>query len=1769
MAPQWMPQNIQKRLLLYVLQQLSLFSGIDLENLDVSLGSSSQITLNDVEIDTEAFKIPGVHLRNGRIKNLQLKLNMSGGVNFDVDGLFLTMALAYTTNTQSATNLSTSTATMLQSILSEHSKETIAQSTIDLAQSLMQDEDFQTPAQSFHQSLHEGQDPEEQTPSKLNVMMTKAIEMALAQLNVNINNVSVKVIMDHATVDVEIKNVSLITENGTRAVTIRDIMVLSAHPSANPGEFAEKTEEEVESQTNAPDFLSNHSEQVDDEQEYEDHVEDEDDSDDDDLGDDTVNNMMSSSILERTKDLDSSLIYSKEEVGSIYMSAASDTFQARRIELTDATRLLFINEVVVKVDQSLKVEKLRVEIDKIRVAAVPLPLTVLHIIESLGVLNPQESYHRSSGVSNTLRQHQRQNAEGTSSEGNNLFESLKVRSLEISLVSALLISGEFSKPYTLRIAAENIQLNQNDSNLLDGNVSRLYVVDDVESKVGWFEGDSTKSDIRFQNKLEAGGVTLLLYKNLFLKLEPTQIQHITNLTGYIQQIMESLSKLGSNKPINPRKAQVSSKIQTSNITVVIKLTDRVELSFRLSPLSFDSKDGSLLIKKVSIYRIQDSKTASPLVTVSNIKYETYPSEKQIRTYDNKGHETVVTTKASVSVTSIEIEHSLKEFLQLNDAVNEVINGLNTPHEEVVFKTRKKARISSNLAYHSRPAIKLLVTVDSVVTKCFDINDNFGDLNATFNDLALLAYKDGTIQLHVTTAEILRISGDKSESFLRVIYQDDRSAPVLSLRTNNFKTVNVFLRNSIIDYYTEWLSLFETAKGGSLDNSSVITMQSENNEKNFNADHRKELHFSLVNVAIGLNPGRLKSKAILVIDHGNLDAIIEHQVSVKLDLRAPSLQLIDDKDNILSHEFAKRNRNYNRSWSPASYFNSQGFISVAKSSNIIFKVDIKPSVDNFGLGSKTLAMEVIINSLGLELCSDSSQCFLQLINDLKQPIIINPESKYKVNGKVIDVFTDIDQNAFNGDTVQDATSSIPGLSKDELIDIVDDYYQEDQPERRKSDDILDQSLGQLDIGERPLANNPFYGADEADDLANSQSGYRGNNSNSTLLFDENHFEESSTTIKAEKTVVPFPMSLDLQLDEVTLKIFDGYDWKHTRTTISNTVKNLERRVTEQQKLRAQLIRQGVLSDQQQKMSVQNDEDKVFRETLFDSIHVSLPANSEDPTELTREINKNIQNIDNTTIEFGNNNIKKLKLRRTKFHKVLVKLYDVHVLFTVLSNQDPISRSKLSNSETSDEHEVVNETSITVKDLEVTDNVPTSTWNKFVTLLKDVEREKGSNMLELKMTAVRPILSSAATELIMDVEVLPLRLHVDQDTLEVLTRFGEFKDSRFQLVDEFEDVIYIQKFTINDIKVKLDYKPKKIDYAGLKSGHTTEFMNLFILDEASMVLKKVTLYGVSGFPRLGQLLNGLWMPDIKQTQLTGVLSGLAPVRSIYKIGSNFKDLVVVPMNEYKKDGRVYRSVSKGVTEFGKNTTSELLKFGIKLANGTQALLENAEYALGGAGSSARIPVDLTEETIDELSEGEYDDDEADDESDNEDPKFGLQSQLIGRSSLSTQHPMIRSTYQPALESIADIKQGWKSNERQPKGKTRSFKGQPRNRIVNYQVLEGAEDLIDDEADDESQRTLSLYANQPTDLKQGLLLAYDSLGRNFLVAKDAVINAGYEINDGGSAQSLTVAIAKATPIALLRPIIGVTEAASRALYGINNEIDPNSRKHTEDKYKEINKR
>ena len=297
---------------------------------------------------------------------------------------------------------------------------------------------------------------------------------------------------------------------------------------------------------------------------------------------------------------------------------------------------------------------------------------------------------------------------------------------------------------------------------------------------------------------------------------------------------------------------------------------------------------------------------------------------------------------------------------------------------------------------------------------------------------------------------------------------------------------------------------------------------------------------------------------------------------------------------------------------------------------------------------------------------------------------------------------------------------------------------------------------------------------------------------------------------------------------------------------------------------------------------------------------------------------------------------------------------------------------------------------------------------------------------------------------------------------MTRFFEFKDDSSPVHTSKNDVPFLQRVEVNSVRVKLDFKPKRVDYAGLRSGRTTEFMNFFILDQADMVLRHVIIYGVSGFDKLGKTLNDIWMPDVKRNQLPGILAGLAPVRSLVNVGGGVRDLVVVPMREYRKDGRVVRSIQKGALAFARTTTSELVKLGAKLAIGTQTVLQGAEDYLS-----------------------------------------------------------------PAAQQRLEAAGGWEHAE----------------------------------LGEEEKKHISLYADQPIGIVQGLRGAYASLERDLLTARDAIIAMPGEVMESGTAGGAARAVLRSAPTVILRPAMGVSKAVGQTLMGATNSLDPGHRRRTED--------
>lgn len=111
-------------------------------------------------------------------------------------------------------------------------------------------------------------------------------------------------------------------------------------------------------------------------------------------------------------------------------------------------------------------------------------------------------------------------------------------------------------------------------------------------------------------------------------------------------------------------------------------------------------------------------------------------------------------------------------------------------------------------------------------------------------------------------------------------------------------------------------------------------------------------------------------------------------------------------------------------------------------------------------------------------------------------------------------------------------------------------------------------------------------------------------------------------------------------------------------------------------------------------------------------------------------------------------------------------------------------------------------LTVRQLDVRDNLPFSLIHTFITNFSssDMPRESDSNMIRLEMMVVRSpgisrsedIDDSTTTEAVLNIGILPLRIHLDQDALNFLVRFLTFSpaneriDENWHLVDVQENL-----------------------------------------------------------------------------------------------------------------------------------------------------------------------------------------------------------------------------------------------------------------------------------------------------------------------------------------------------------------------------------------------
>jgi autophagy-related protein 2 len=444
-----------------------------------------------------------------------------------------------------------------------------------------------------------------------------------------------------------------------------------------------------------------------------------------------------------------------------------------------------------------------------------------------------------------------------------------------------------------------------------------------------------------------------------------------------------------------------------------------------------------------------------------------------------------------------------------------------------------------------------------------------------------------------------------------------------------------------------------------------------------------------------------------------------------------------------------------------------------------------------------------------------------------------------------------------------------------------------------------------------------------------------------------------------------------------------------------------------------------------------------------------------------------------------------------------------------------------------------TVIALGDIEILDYISTSQIRKVICYWKsDVThpRESGSSMVHVHLTTVRPG-PNLCEEHRLKATILPLRVNLDQEVVSFLRQFvpvedptvrassrqrpssfdegsvAEDYDGEMKGIDGTEMSVmnappttphlqetnvslgswFFQNIDVRPCKIKIDYRPNRVDYAALRSGDYLEVINLFVLEGMELVLRRVKMSGIDGWAALSEQVLMSWVNDISRYQIHKCVASVSmpPLRPFANIGSGAADLILLPMEHYGKDRRFVRGLKKGAKSFLKSVTIETLNTASKVAQGTQALLEHADDVV--STSSA-----------------------------------------------------LRKKQQKYRQATSRIRR----NSRRMGG------GGIRSAQDNGGGIGGRQYLT----------------QQPSNATEGLYQAYDSLSRELHVAAKTIVAVPLVEYKKTGSQGYVRSVIRAVPVAVLRPMIGATEAVSKALIGVRNAVDPELKEDIENKFKDF---
>ncbi|CAH1390573.1 unnamed protein product [Nezara viridula] len=304
---------------------------------------------------------------------------------------------------------------------------------------------------------------------------------------------------------------------------------------------------------------------------------------------------------------------------------------------------------------------------------------------------------------------------------------------------------------------------------------------------------------------------------------------------------------------------------------------------------------------------------------------------------------------------------------------------------------------------------------------------------------------------------------------------------------------------------------------------------------------------------------------------------------------------------------------------------------------------------------------------------------------------------------------------------------------------------------------------------------------------------------------------------------------------------------------------------------------------------------------------------------------------------------------------------------------------------------------IHNFEICDKLKSSEINKFLYQYSSETKplQSNANMIMVKAVHLRPDTRRDVQETCLKISMLPLRLNIDQDSIEFLIDFlyklsvmntkqnpkkglshhpsGKKYNPKCQLHDNYKDQqsnrtqtdeemtseniskshsspLYIKKFVFSpEVPIRIDYVGKRVDMShGPMAGI---IMGLGQLNCLQIKLKRLSYkHGLLGLDRLIKYACDEWIHDITKTQIPSLIGGVGPMHALFQLFAGIKDLFWLPIEQYQKDGRIFRGIQRGANSFTTSTVIAALELTARIVQAIQSIAE-AAFDMVSPGPSVR--------------------------------------------------------------------------------------------------------------------------------------------------------------------------------------------------------------------------